>query len=558
VGWILLLATAGLSTLLYREGGGPLGVLLALAAAGLLGAGLASWQWGIRLDDGGARVTRWSGPGFALFRTSLPREALTGVRLDKEIKVVPHKGTFVHYLARVTQHGGAGDFYLKRTLEGHLARDEAEAIAKLLHMDLRDESGDSPVVREAAYLDEPLVARMRRLGLAPPMPAQAATGVARVQRSAGRAIVIEVPPFGFRAKSLAPALAIAAAIAVMLGVSVATEVGGADSSPSSFVVPMLLVMGVLLLPLLVNAIDVALRRETITVSQAGIEVRTAGLAGKRTRRIPAAAIEEILAPAPLPGLNDSNVDVTQVLGIVHPATQVLVRTDSGDTALGRSLPLGERRWLRDALVHALNATAGGHAQAAATDAREGEAAAGRGRLARRALAGAAAAGILLALAEVAGLWHWAALTGGSVAEPEVDYARYELKPGPGTGNLRMYGRGARASVEGKDLRLSVEEVLLIPSNPRASTDWRDLSVSVHRAVGGGWQLVGHAETKGGGPAIAPGTARALPGPHAFLVRGAGDACRETQCWFRLHVVGSVGRERPGWEVTDMAPLVLRP
>lgn len=553
-GWALLVGTAFLSALLYRHGGGPLIVILALVVAGALGAGLATWRWGLRLEDGGVHVVSWSGPGVGLFRNSWPRAALTGVRIDKEVAVTG-KGTFVHYRVRVTRQGALGDLYRRRFQEGHLARAEAEVLAKLLRMDLRDETGDAPVLREAAYLDEPLVARLRRLGVAPPMPAQPANANARVRRDAAGAIVVDVPAFGFRAKLLMPVVLIYATVVFTFSPIVLAD-WSAGGIPWGFILMLLLVAGVPALLILVNVFDVALRRETLTVSRAGIESQVHGLGRTRRQFIPADAIEEILAPAPLPGLDDSNVDVSQVFGISHPATQVVVRTDRGDTPLGRSLPLGERRWLRDALVHALVATAGRDAGVLPADTPAPEPMGAGGRLARRALGFAVATGVVIGIMETAGLRHRSWLPGGDIADPEIDYARYELKPGPGSGTLRVYGRGVQVAGSGADVRVSIDEILLVPTRPRAKHSYRDLALSVHRPVQGGWQLVGHAETRSAETPMKAGFL-AIPGPHAFVVPGIADTCVRERCHFRIHVVGRVGSERPGWEVTDMAPLALR-
>jgi len=58
--------------------------------------------------------------------------------------------------------------------------------------------------------------------------------------------------------------------------------------------------------------------------------------------------------------------------------------------------------------------------------------------------------------------------------------------------------------------------------------------------------------------ISPGTAHTLTGPHEFLIRGAAEPCRTGGCYYRLHIFGQAGTDRPGWDVTDMAPLALRP
>lgn len=48
------------------------------------------------------------------------------------------------------------------------------------------------------------------------------------------------------------------------------------------------------------------------------------------------------------------------------------------------------------------------------------------------------------------------------------------------------------------------------------------------------------------------------GPHAFLIEGAAETCMRESCHFRVHVVGRVGSDRPGWDVTEMAPLAIQP
>lgn len=57
--------------------------------------------------------------------------------------------------------------------------------------------------------------------------------------------------------------------------------------------------------------------------------------------------------------------------------------------------------------------------------------------------------------------------------------------------------------------------------------------------------------------LEPGGAFTYAGPQEFVIQGAADTCTREPCHFRLHVLGQVASGRPGWDVTDMAPLIFR-
>ena len=145
---------------------------------------------------------------------------------------------------------------------------------------------------------------------------------------------------------------------------------------------------------------------------------------------------------------------------------------------------------------------------------------------------------------------------GSAGSGARELSGFELTPGPGSGYIRIYGRGVRAEADGDDLRIVIDEVRLVATEPRARTAHRNLALSVHRKVDGNWRLVGHAEQKGPESEIDPGGTYSYRGAQVFVIEGGATICRREACHFRLHVLGRVGSNRPGWDVTDMAPLRL--
>jgi hypothetical protein len=555
-GWVLLgFAALVLGLGMQDKEAWPIALLIGATMAAS-GAFFALWRWGLRVEDDGRTVTYWRGFLAPLFRSSHPRTSITGVQLDREVSVVESM-TRVHYRVRVMRSGALGDLYRRRFIDGQEARREAETLAKALAADLVDGFTGSHVVRAAASLDESLVARHRRLGQAVPFPAPPDGAVAAVQRENGR-VVLELPPVPARPGLVASVVGLPVLLLAVAAASwrFSSSVWAAEVLGS---VALFLVLCVPFgLMLIFNLFGVLTRRETIVASPAGIDVSVAGLVERERFVIPAAEIEEVVAPTKLPHVTEGSYAFSSLFGVNHPATQVLIRTDRRDVAVGRSLPLRERTWLRNVLVHGLVGDAPSVAAPARPPPEAGRSAdvvvPARKRLvvAAAVITTLAIAGAALVLGPVS-LWPWQATPAPT---PEVDYARYEFKPARGSGILRVYGRGGRAEVAGSDLRVTLEEILLLPVRPRDATAWYDLTVSVHRATQSGWTLVGAADRRSGSGEIAAGRAATVPGPHAFVVRGAGEVCASERCAFRLHVVGRVGSERPGWEVTDLAPVTL--
>lgn len=570
IGWVILLGAAALLYFILRSVGtsslsdpklwdllGGVGMLAAI------GAGMALWRRGLTVDESAGTVTQWWGFGFPIGRKAYRRATIARVGLVKQI-VNTSKGPRIEYWVRLV--GMHGEYPpLDRYIIWDHARRDAEAYAKLLRLDLRDESSGEAVVRDAAHLDESLARRHRRLGIPAPVVPQPQGAVARLRYGgAGQTLVIEIPEAELRPSHAGwvlffPAIGAGAALITYL-------VDKGDISwPVVFVV-LCLFPGVPTLMLLTNLIIIATGRETITVSRSGIDIAWRSRLQRSTRSVSADDIEEITGPAPPAGYTDGADGAAQVFGVQHPSTMVMIQTDRGSVGAGRSLPMSERAWLRSMLVHGIvgdvpapdtsflgeRSTAFG----SPVPAQAGHAAAAhRGRINwLLVLAGTAALTFVAYLSGVPGKkLPW---TSGSAESGTPELSGFELSPGPGSGYIRIYGRGAHAEPAGPDLRVVIDEVRLLAVDPRASTTHSSISLSVHRRVDGKWRLVGTAGQKGPESGFGPGGTFSYPGAQAFVIERGAEICRREACSFRLHILGRVGANRPGWDVTDMVPLRL--
>lgn len=507
----------------------------------MAGAPLAFWRVGLVVDRGAGTLTKWWGVLVPFSRQVQPLAAITHVRLTKQLRHTS-KGTQVTFPVMLMRKD-IGEVRLWDAFSYARARQRAEALAKLLSVDLHDESSGEPVVRESRFLDEPLVDRYRRLGTLAPFREPPPGAAARIL-SRSPALAIEIPAAGFRWSHLAvPVVLVWFLLALVGGGYLA---GVADPQHSGLWILFAIVVSPGLLGAVLLTVHVATVREIITASPAGIEIETRGWLRRQTRRIAASQVEEIVAAA---DLRQAPAGATsRAIAYSAGARAVLIRTDKGNTGVGRWVSEAEQAWLRDMLVHGLlggaRPPAAGPAASAPTPGVVVAAPLGN-RL--KWLAGALALGaaLILILPRIS----------GTLQTPTVP-AGFELTPGPGSGYILIYGRGVQASARGPDVRITIDEIRLA-ENAKASTGFRDLSLSVHRRVEGKWRLVGAASGADIRSTLDAGGAYAYPGPQEFTVAGAAETCLREPCHFRVHVLGQVGTGRPGWDVTELAPLRLR-
>lgn len=513
---------------------------------------LIMWRTGITVDDVTGTMTLWSGPLVPLMKSAIPRRDAVAVRFVKRMMQTP-KGTRIEYAILLARRQGGDIGLLAGLIDCDEARRNAEAYAAFLRIDLRDETAAETIVRDWAHLDEPLRERHRRLNTAAPLPAQppGATAVLHY-RGPGTPTVVEIPAAGVRPAQFIPALVPAAiAIAALL---ICLAAGAALVPVLIFVVPLATVPGLMIgIDVLINAT----RREVITASTEGVRIETRAFGTRKVREIGADAIEEIVAPTPPQGFTDAADRTAQSIGIQHVSTVVSLRTDTESIGVGLSLPLAEREWLRAVLLHAVSGSENG-----VTDARPAEPPAAP-QLASapqqtappvRLSIPIVAIGIVGAL--VACYVIWMQLQPATKAgTPRA--AGDELVPGPGSGHVAVYGRGVTSRVDGRDLRIEVAEIRVAPLDRTRQVALRDLSVSVHRSVGGRFQLIGHAVHSDASAQSEPGKVHAYAGPRVFHVRDAGLVCTREPCHFRLHVLALPAGVRPGWDVTEMHPVQLK-
>ena len=528
------------------------------------GATLALGRRGVIVDTTAGTLTHWWGLAVPFARTVHPLAAIMHVRLLKQI-IQTGKGARVLFPIMLKRKD-IGDVKLWETSNNYdKARQQAEALAKMLGVDLHDESAGEAAIREGRFLDESLSQRYRRLGIPAPYPPPPPGAVARLRYGGARGTtVIEMPASGFRGAYLAAILAVLGfVLLVPVGVAVVELPSG--QPPVATIILSILFGGLLGPMVLIFVLDMSTLHETITVSPDGIEIELRSWTRRSRTRLAAAEIEEILAPADLRRNSQSAGQISRVIAFWAGARAVLIRTDKGSTGAGRWVSAAEQDWLRDILVHGL--VGGAFAPGASRPAPApqplpavGPASADAPGSGVKWIAGFFVAAVLLATAYQSGLLQKAAdrvRPKDAALSPRAALAGYELTPGPGSGYIQMYGRGIHAGASGPDLRISIEEVRLVATHRQSTTKFQDLALSLHRRIEGNWQLVGVATRKDVQSGLEAGGTFTYPGSQEFVIEGAADTCTRDPCHFRLHVLGQVASGRPGWDVTDMALLKIR-
>ena len=184
------------------------------------GAVLAFGRRGVVVDRTAGTLTHWWGVAIPFVRTVHPLAAIVHVRLLKQI-VHTGKGARVLFPIMVKRRD-IGDVKLWETTNDYdRARQQAEALAKILGVDLHDETAGEAAVREARFLDESLSRRHHRLGIPAPYPQPPPGVVARLRYGGARGTtVIEMPATGFRGAYLTAILAVLGfPLLVVLGVA---------------------------------------------------------------------------------------------------------------------------------------------------------------------------------------------------------------------------------------------------------------------------------------------------------------------------------------------------
>jgi hypothetical protein len=326
---------------------GMLGIFLGVFVLG--GLVVALWSRGLVADERAGTLILWSGILVPLVRQHYSLASITHVRLSKRI-IQTGKGPRVLYPVFLARQKGDG-IELWETMDYARSRRHAEKLAKVVRRDLHDDSTGETMVREWKYLDEPLAQRFRRLRLAAPAPAPRENAVARVRR-AGGAVVVEIPGTGFRASYLGLALFCLFPGVLLVGLFSLSALRQGGITPAFLVVGGIL-LAATLLPAVVTVLHFSTQREVITASGSGIEVEAGSWVRRKRIRLPAVEIEEILAPADVRRAAGTQGEFMRALAYSAGGRSIVIRTDKGDTGVGRWISGDEQLWLKDVLVHAL-------------------------------------------------------------------------------------------------------------------------------------------------------------------------------------------------------------
>ena len=346
---VIAALTVSLMVFLHGNEGMVVVLLLGMVAVGAFIT--ACLRRGLVVDERAGTLVVWTGFIIPMTRDRYSLASITHVRLSKRI-VQTGKGPRIVYPVSLARKD-ADEIPVWQTMDYVLSRLHSERLARVVKRDVYDESSGETIVREEKYLDEPLAQRYRRLRLtaaAPPRPQRAAAMVR--SGSAPGAIVIEMPGTGFRASYLGLALLFffPGLLFVILFAVTALPQGGITT-------PFLVVGGILLaatvLPAVFVVVHLSTQREVIVASASGIEVKCGSWVRRKTTRLPAAQIEEIIAPADVRAAAGTHGDFQKALAYSAGARSVLIRTDKGNTGVGRWISADEQQWLKDLLVHAL-------------------------------------------------------------------------------------------------------------------------------------------------------------------------------------------------------------
>jgi hypothetical protein len=328
---------------------GPLAIVLGIFAAGSFIA--AALRRGLVVEEQAGTVVVWSGLIAPMVKQRYPLASITHVRLIKKI-VQTGKGPRVLYPVLLALQYGDG-IQLWETMDYTPARTHAERLAKVVRRDLHDESSGETAVREEKYLDEPLARRYQRLRLAAPRPRPPQNAVAKVRPGgSGGAIVIDVPGTGFRVAYLGLALLYLLPALLLVSMFALTAMREGDITHAFFLVGGIL-LALAVAPALITVLHLSTHREVITASGSGIEVESRSWVRRKMVLVSASDIEEIFAPADLRRAAGAQGEAMRALTYSAGARSVLIRTDKGNTGIGRWISGDEQLWLKDLLVHAL-------------------------------------------------------------------------------------------------------------------------------------------------------------------------------------------------------------
>jgi hypothetical protein len=275
------------------------------------------------------------------------------------------------YPVRLAGPAGVEGLAVDKPSDYQQARVAGERVARFLDLPLHDSSAGMTTVRQPAELDEPLRARLRRTGGAPPLPSAPPDPRARIEETSD-GLRIEIAGAGATAVGWIP-VALATVFSIVVGLSILPSLlrGG----PSVFLlIGALFVLAPLLLTLK-GAGTTVLRRTVVVASRLALRVEGHAWLTRTTVEIPADELEELIllrldAPSLPPGQGDAEVwkwsldhgrmpDGRQAPGALRwlwrlaSTPGILARSDRASVVIGTGLPPEELAYLHGRLLRAL-------------------------------------------------------------------------------------------------------------------------------------------------------------------------------------------------------------
>jgi hypothetical protein len=297
----LFLMQAPLGLLRVKTEGGPPAALL-VGLFGLpfaaIGAALVFGRSGVILDRQRGTLVRWWGLLVPMKRTEQSLDGFETVRLGYTPGDSKHAAT---YPVTLVPGDGGRPVPMQAPTDYAAARRLAERLARFLRKPVEDSSAGEKTVRDPDRLDECLRDRIRRTGedarSLPPRPDGMRT---RIEET-GDGLVLEIPAAAASRALQALPLVVGLVFFVIVGRNFFSAFLGVDSPPGV----RLGIVGVVLLLFLGGPIALVLRgfrgrqrttRVTVTRDLLRVEGEAAGRTG--VAEIPAAELEDLLAPTP--------------------------------------------------------------------------------------------------------------------------------------------------------------------------------------------------------------------------------------------------------------------
>ncbi len=270
-------------------------------------------------------------------------DGLSKVLLTKEVHRSKNS-TYISYPVDVvgsekTVRVGNGRDYLD-------ARRSAEQVAGFVMIPVHDESTGETVVREPEHLNEPLVARIRRLGEDVSVPQQPATMMTTVDEQPSKT-TITIPAPGPNPILLVIAIAIIPMVVAPLAIAFIRFRGKANL-PWPFILIPLLFVAVPLSILGARILKDVLGQVTITISPESLLIRTKSPTGEKEQCIPAEELEELLLP--VTGLPEN---IPPAMAGLLPQRGLILCSDKLMVEVGNKLPSPEKEYLVAYITEAL-------------------------------------------------------------------------------------------------------------------------------------------------------------------------------------------------------------